>query len=108
MKRKIALLVALMCGFLLFAGCAKPAGDKIESSTPTPTAEPTKDPETLEIESFLEKYVTTDARPIAVMVDNDDDNARPHAGLNEAYLIYEMLIEGGSTRFLAVFQGVDT
>lgn len=66
------------------------------------------DPVKEEIDAFFKKYVDTEERPIAIMVDNDDEKARPHAGLNEAYLIYEMIIEGGSTRFMALYRGDDT
>lgn len=67
-----------------------------------------KDPIKEEIDDFFKKYVNTDERPIAVMVDNDDHNARPQAGLDEAYLIYEMIVEGGSTRFMPIFRSTDT
>ena len=45
-------------------------------------------------------------RPIAVMIDNVD-GARPQAGLNDAYMVYEITVEGGLTRLMAVFKGVD-
>ncbi len=41
-------------------------------------------------------------RPIAVAIDNLDA-ARPQSGLNDACLIYEVLAEGGITRFVAFF-----
>lgn len=45
-------------------------------------------------------------RPIAVMIDNHN-LAWPQAGLNQAYLVYEMIVEGGETRLMALFKGVD-
>ena len=45
-------------------------------------------------------------RPIAVMIDNHID-ALPQAGLNSAYLVYEIIVEGGETRLMALFKGVD-
>ena len=45
-------------------------------------------------------------RPIAVMIDNQKD-ARPQAGLNKAYIVYEIIVEGGETRLMPVFKGVD-
>ncbi|MFZ7103460.1 MAG: DUF3048 domain-containing protein [Peptococcaceae bacterium] len=42
------------------------------------------------------------ARNLAVVVDNDI-NARPQAGLEKADYIYELPIEGGTARFMAVF-----
>lgn len=46
-------------------------------------------------------------RPIAVMIDNEKP-AWPHAGLNDAYLLYEFIIEGGESRIMALFKGKDT
>lgn len=92
---------------LAFAGCKKGEKPAVKPDTEKIKVE-TKDPVTLEIEKFFETYVNTDERPIAIMVDNDDKNARPHAGLDEAYLVYEMLIEGGSTRFMALYRSADT
>ncbi len=45
-------------------------------------------------------------RPIAVMIDNHSD-AWPQAGLNKAYMVYEIVVEGGETRLMALFKGQD-
>ena len=45
-------------------------------------------------------------RPFAVMIDNHSD-AWPQAGLQQAYMIYEIVVEGGETRLMALFKGVD-
>ena len=45
-------------------------------------------------------------RPIAVMIDNNKD-AWPQSGLNDAYLVYEIIVEGGETRLMACFKGVN-
>lgn len=45
-----------------------------------------------------------DDRPVAVMIDNHK-GALPHAGLNDAYIVYEMIVEGGETRLMALFKG---
>ena len=45
-------------------------------------------------------------RSIAVMIDNHK-SAWPQAGLNQAYLVYEIIVEGGETRLMPVFKGVD-
>lgn len=50
----------------------------------------------------------TNERAYAVMIDNDGNSSRPHAGLEDAYIIYEMYVEGNSTRLMAIFKGVDT
>jgi len=48
-------------------------------------------------------------RPIAVMIDNNtgSNNNNNHAGLQEAYLTYEIIVEGGLTRIMAVFKDKD-
>ena len=43
-------------------------------------------------------------RPIAVMIDNHS-GAWPQSGLNNAYLVYEIIVEGGETRLMALFKG---
>lgn len=45
-------------------------------------------------------------RPIAVMIDNNK-RALPHAGLNKAYMIYEIIVEGGESRLMALFKESD-
>ncbi|HEY3315968.1 MAG TPA: DUF3048 domain-containing protein [Bacillota bacterium] len=45
---------------------------------------------------------STKRRLVAVMVDNHPD-ARPESGLDQAGLVYEVLAEGGITRYFAVF-----
>lgn len=47
-----------------------------------------------------------DERPIAVMIDNHK-GAWPQAGLNEAYSVYEIIVEGGETRLMALFKGTN-
>ena len=42
-------------------------------------------------------------RPIALMYDNNVGNSS-HAGLQDAYLTYEAIVEGGLTRIMAIFK----
>lgn len=44
----------------------------------------------------------TQRRPLAIVVENHPD-ARPQSGLDQADLVYEMLVEGGITRFIGVY-----
>lgn len=45
-------------------------------------------------------------RPIAVMIDNHS-GAWPQAGLMKAYMVYEIIVEGGETRLMALFKGTE-
>ena len=47
-----------------------------------------------------------DARPIAVMIDNEKPAWQNHGGLNSAYMLYEFIIEGGVSRIMAFFKNV--
>lgn len=50
----------------------------------------------------------TDVRNIAVMI-NNHPKARPYmSGLEDAFLIYEILVEGGYTRYMAIFNDKNT
>ena len=52
--------------------------------------------------------LNSNSRPIAVMI-NNISTARPYqAGLQDAYLVYEMIVEGGITRMMAVFKDAET
>lgn len=58
-----------------------------------------------EPEKKVQIYAGTQ-RPIAVMIDNNV-NAWPQSGLNDAYLVYEIIVEGGETRLMACFKGAN-
>ncbi len=50
----------------------------------------------------------TKSRPFAVMI-NNADVARPvQSGLQDAYIIYEIIVEGGLTRYMALFLDANT
>jgi len=52
--------------------------------------------------SEAERRAHANVLPVAVMVDNYPD-ARPQYGLGQAEIVYEALVEGGITRFMAVY-----
>ena len=52
--------------------------------------------------SYLTNNNVLQRPPLAVMIENST-SARPQSGLNSADLVYEAQVEGGITRFMAVF-----
>lgn len=61
------------------------------------------------IEEIEEKSVQIfkgNDRPFAVMIDNHN-GAWPQAGLQDAYMVYEIVVEGGETRLMALFKGAN-
>lgn len=48
------------------------------------------------------------SRSYAVMINNHYQARAHHAGLQDAYLIYEIIVEGGLTRYMALFKDQET
>lgn len=48
------------------------------------------------------------SRPIAVMIDTSDAGRSNHTGLQDAFITYEIITEGGITRMMALFKDQDT
>lgn len=105
-KRKIILIIlgvaiVLLLGIALFIFLNK--DDKEIDSGKDKNNTGKKEEEKLSIVDL-----ESDSRPYAVMV-NNLAAARPyHSGLQDAYLVYEMIVEGGITRLLAVFKDANT
>lgn len=51
---------------------------------------------------------SSNARPIAVMVNNHPTARQFHSGLQDAYIVYELIVEGGLTRYMAVYKDATT
>ena len=62
--------------------------------------------EEIKIEQPKIEIFSGEERPFAVMLDNNK-NAWPHASINKAYLAYEIIVEGGESRIMALFKGVN-
>lgn len=58
-----------------------------------------------EVKTNIKIFNGTD-RPIAFMIDNNK-NAQPQASINSTYMVYEIIVEGGETRLMALFKGTD-
>ena len=100
MKNK--LLLILLSAFVLFAFTAcKSAEEPVSTDEPYAIETPEADP------FYTEMKSKENVRPIAVMIDNDTDAARPQIGLEDAYMVYEIVVEGRATRFMALFKNFD-
>lgn len=111
-----ALLPALLAASLVLAACggdeaADPAPsltpvEATPSPTPEPSPTPTSEPEPEGVRGPLNGVFhpeeELDQRVVAVKIDNHVQ-ARPQSGLEEADAIYETLVEGGLTRFIALY-----
>ncbi len=50
----------------------------------------------------------SNTRPVAVMINNHNQARKYHAGLQDAYMVYEMIVEGGLTRLMALYKDAST
>ncbi len=73
-------------------------------------AKPPKEKPTEEEPVIIKKLTVYDEdsaqRPIAIMIDNNIGNEY-HSGLQESYLNYEIIVEGGLTRIMAIYKDKD-
>ncbi len=79
-------------------GGAEDARSKIDLSLPKTEECPING----EMFTKQERSIWESRRPLAVMIENHEDS-RPQSGLSSADVVYEVIAEGGITRFMAVF-----
>lgn len=48
--------------------------------------------------------VESDSRPYAIMINNHPEARKHHVGLQDAYIVYEMIVEGGYTRLMGIYK----
>ena len=105
-KGGVKVLIAILVVLIIIAGVVlayKITQDK--NNTEAISGEENKETVAVEEEKTVQIFSGND-RPFAVMIDNHSD-AWPQAGLNQAYMVYEIIVEGGETRLMALFKGVD-
>ncbi len=106
-KGGVKILIAILVILVIIAGVVlayKITKDKENSVQPVANEEEEKI--IAEVEEKEVQIFKGNDRPIAVMIDNHN-LAWPQAGLNQAYMVYEIIVEGGETRLMALFKGVD-
>ncbi len=113
-KSKIITAVVLICIVVLaiVLSMNKPKTDiaqnevdiaNHESEIEVKPEEPVKEPEP--VKNNINIFKGND-RAIAFMIDNNK-NAQPHASINSTYMVYEIIVEGGETRLMALFKGTN-
>ncbi len=107
MKKTFALLLAFLALLLIGAcGAEEPLSStspSIEVPSSSPSPEPSKEPVVYYSPTTGMAFEQRpDYLPIAVMVENQAD-ARPQTGLQQADIIYEAMAEGDITRFMCIY-----
>jgi hypothetical protein len=102
MRNRSKLLSVMSCIALLGAACsgsnAEPGEEEVVEAEPSPTPDPTC-PLTGEAPP---KGVDLSRPAIALKIENSPA-ARPQAGLEHADVVFEEVVEGGITRFMALY-----
>lgn len=96
----VAVLALVLGGCSAAPKVAHEAAPK-SSPSPSPSPSPSLPPAPLTGEGVEEEVL---ARPALVVKIENTAKARPQAGLETADIVFEQLVEGGTTRFFAVFQ----
>ena len=109
--RKIKWLAGL-CGLLLLAGCA----EKSNILGPELSEEPVSLAESIDPHAGFAKNSLTglydipadklDSRPVSIMINNLEQAQKVQTGLQGADLVYEVEVEGGISRYMAVYKHI--
>lgn len=90
----IVLVVVALLGTLIYLTTSKKNKNKHENDNSTTTTTVKK----LNIVNEESK-----SRPYAIMINNVEGARKLQSGLQDAYMVYELMVEGGITRYLALF-----
>lgn len=111
--RPVAVALAVTLGLGAGLGLAACTGTKAAPAptattaapapTPTPTQTPTPEAAPVWPLTGVETSKVADRPALGVKIENSTD-ARPQTGLEDADMVWEEVVEGGITRFLAVYQ----
>ncbi len=101
-KAKIIIVVFLLIVIGVLS-CVLLMQDKEKKETPQKKKEITKEEKKIQIVDL-----SSNSRPYAVMINNNKAVWGYQAGLQDAYITYEMIVEGGITRMMALFRDKDT
>ncbi len=99
-KKKKKNKVSVILVILLFGVALILLWNNLNSENPIVKLEPKKHLNIINLDS--------NERPIAIMINNHSIARQNHAGLNDAYIVYEAIVEGGLTRLMAIFKDKDT
>lgn len=97
-----AVLIIVIAGILVVTNVFKGKSEPNKDETKNPVVETPK-PGKLKIVNENSK-----SRPYAVMINNISVARKVQSGLQDAYIIYEIIVEGGITRYMALFKDQST
>lgn len=95
----LLIVLALIVGGILFF---------LNNNKEEPKNEDNNTQETKEEPKLKIVDINSTSRPYAIMVNNHPTARNYHSGLQDAYIVYEIIVEGGMTRYMALFLDQNT
>lgn len=92
----IVLVVVALLGTLIYLTTSKKNKNNSENDNLTTTT-------TTTVKKLNIVNEESKSRPYAIMINNVEGARRLQSGLQDAYMVYELMVEGGITRYLALF-----
>lgn len=96
------IIIILSVTIVIYFSSDKKSTNNLDKSSNN--QEETKEEVKKEIKKLNIIDLDSDTRPIAVMINNIKTVWGYQSGLQDAYLVYEIIVEGGYTRLMAVFK----
>lgn len=101
--KKILIMLLLVCIFV--CGCSTNNLENNDNGGENNKVEENQKEEEQKKVQIID--LDSDTRPYAVMI-NCHNNSLPQAGLDKAYIVYELMVESGITRMMALFKDIDS
>ena len=89
----IVLVVVALLGTLIYLTSSKKNKNNSENNNSTTTT----------VKKLNIVNEESKSRPYAIMINNVEGARKLQSGLQDAYMVYELMVEGGITRYLALF-----
>lgn len=105
-KKAKIILVAVLLGIIGILLLVLLTGK--EDAKPSKKKENKKEEVKEEVKKVQIIDLESNERPIAIMINNNKAVWNYQTGIQDAYITYEMIVEGGITRMMAVYKGKDT
>ena len=106
-KKGSKILIILLVVIVIAAGvlAAKIYFDKLNENNLDGESNEDNEPITMVLKEKKINIFNGEQRPVAVMIDNVGKDAWPQVGFNDAYFVYEIIVEGGISRMMVLFKG---
>ena len=106
-KKKILIIISIVI-VLIIAGCIAVNYQFITKDTSKKESNKNEVPELNTPKELQIVDSLSTSRPFAIMINNASDARKVQSGLQDAFIIYEIIVEGGITRYLALFMDQET